>query len=145
MPRKRQRALDAYLGARLRLRRLMLGLSQEALGAKLALTFQQVQKYEKGANRISASRLYELAHVLDVPVSYFYEGLDDEGNPAEYEGLQEEAVTTGDDVSPYLEFVSSSDGVQLNKAFLDIADIRLRRQVLGVMTNLARIAADAAK
>ena len=71
MPRKSNSELDAYIGARLRMRRLMLGMSQEALGEKLSLTFQQIQKYEKGTNRVSASRLYELAQALDVPVQYF--------------------------------------------------------------------------
>lgn len=71
MPRQRKRALDAYIGARLRLRRLMLGMSQEILATKLGLTFQQVQKYENGTNSISAGRLFDLAHALDVPVQYF--------------------------------------------------------------------------
>ena len=74
MPRKKQHEIDAYIGARVRLRRLMLQMSQEALGEELALTFQQVQKYEKGINRISASRLFELANALRVPVSYFFDG-----------------------------------------------------------------------
>jgi transcriptional regulator with XRE-family HTH domain len=74
MPRKKQHEIDAYIGARVRLRRLMLEMSQEMLGHKLGLTFQQVQKYERGINRISASRLFELATALKVPVSYFYDG-----------------------------------------------------------------------
>ena len=71
-------AIDAYVGERLRLRRTLLGMSQEALGDELNLSFQQVQKYERGTNRISASRLYELGRILDVPVSYFYEGMTDD-------------------------------------------------------------------
>ena len=76
MPRKKERTLDAYIDARVRMRRLMLNMSQEVLSGKLGVTFQQVQKYEKGLNRISASRLFELAQALRVPVGYFYDGLD---------------------------------------------------------------------
>lgn len=76
MPRNKERTLDAYIGARVRMRRLMLHMSQEALSGQLGVTFQQVQKYEKGLNRISASRLFELAQALRVPVGYFYDGLD---------------------------------------------------------------------
>ena len=71
MPRKSNPELDSYIGARLRTRPLMLGMSQEALGKKLLLTFQQIQKYQKGTNRVSGSRLYELAQALDEPVQYF--------------------------------------------------------------------------
>ena len=73
MPRKSNSELDTYIGAHLRMRRLMLGMSQEAFGEKLSLTFQQIQKCEKGTNRVSASRLYELAQALDVPVQYFFD------------------------------------------------------------------------
>jgi len=66
---------DKHVGARVRMRRMMLGMSQEKLGDALGLTFQQVQKYEKGANRIGASRLQQIAHILQVPVSFFFEGL----------------------------------------------------------------------
>src|SRR5579862_3410669 len=69
--------VDVHVGSRVRLRRTLLGMSQEKLGDAIGLTFQQVQKYERGANRIGASRLYDLARVLDVPVSYFFEELGD--------------------------------------------------------------------
>ena len=75
MPGKSISELNAYIGACLRVRHLMLGMSQKALGKKLSLTFQQIQKYEKGTSRVSASRLYELAQALDVPVQYFSMGL----------------------------------------------------------------------
>src|SRR5689334_5684014 len=74
--------IDIRVGARLRLRRTMLGLSQEKLGEAIGLTFQQVQKYERGANRIGASRLYELSRVLDVPVSFFFDNTDPVRAPA---------------------------------------------------------------
>ena len=70
--------IDVYVGARLRMRRSLLGMSQEALGAALGLTFQQVQKYERGANRIGASRLYDLAHALGVGIDYFYEDISED-------------------------------------------------------------------
>ena len=89
MPSKKQHEIDAYIGARVRLRRLMLEMSQEMLGNKLGLTFQQVQKYERGINRISAGRLFALATALKVPVSYFYDGLKTAGSGAEYGALQE--------------------------------------------------------
>lgn len=133
MPRTRHSALDAYIGARLRLRRLLLGMSQETLGAKLSLTFQQVQKYEKGTNRISASRLFELARALEVPVQYFYEGLD-EPDRIPTDGFEE-----GEGVSPYLEFVSSGEGIELNRMIMQIADKNKRRQMLTVIRDLASL------
>jgi len=81
MPRKKHQAVDAFIGARVRLRRLMLGMSQEELSNQLGVTFQQIQKYEKGVNRISASRLFELSHALDVPVQFFFDGLDEPTDP----------------------------------------------------------------
>ena len=73
--------VDVHVGGRVRLRRTLLGMSQEKLGEALELTFQQIQKYERGTNRISASRLYQLCHVLDVPIEYFFEELEG-GKPA---------------------------------------------------------------
>jgi transcriptional regulator with XRE-family HTH domain len=69
--------IDVHVGARMRLRRTLLGFSQEAMGGLIGLTFQQVQKYERGANRISASRLYDICRALDVPSSYFFDGMTD--------------------------------------------------------------------
>ena len=122
MPRKKERTLDAYIGARVRMRRLMLNMSQEVLSGKLGVTFQQVQKYEKGLNRISASRLFELAQALRVPVGYFYDGMQD--NPP---------------VSPPMEFMSSGAGVELNQAFLRIDDDKMRRRLLAMVNDIARV------
>jgi transcriptional regulator with XRE-family HTH domain len=72
--------VDVYVGKRLRMRRTMLGMSQEALGRAIGVTFQQVQKYERGVNRIGASRLYEFSRILNVPVDFFYEGYDADSN-----------------------------------------------------------------
>jgi transcriptional regulator with XRE-family HTH domain len=137
MPRKKEQAIDSYIGASVRLRRLMLEMSQEALGAKLSLTFQQVQKYEKGINRISASRLFELARALRVPVHYFFEGLTNPDEPSSYEALHED-----NPVSPYLDFVSSGEGVQLNRAYLRIDDDVTRRKLLAMVEDIARVADD---
>jgi len=136
MPRKKERALDAYIGARVRLRRLMLGMSQENLSGKLGVTFQQVQKYEKGLNRISASRIYELAQALSVPVGYFYDGLDDTDVP--YNG-HEDAMRDEPPVAPLMEFISSGPGVALNRAFLSIDDDKIRNRLLAMVSDIARV------
>lgn len=138
MPRKKERALDAYIGARVRLRRLMLNMSQENLSGKLGVTFQQVQKYEKGLNRISASRIYELAQALSVPVSYFYDGLDQpEG---QYNGMDhEDGMRDDPPVAPLMEFMSSGAGVELNQAFLRIGDDNIRRRLLAMVSDIARV------
>ena len=138
MPRKRERAVDAYIGARVRLRRLMLGMSQENLSGKLGVTFQQVQKYEKGLNRISASRLFELAQALAVPVGYFYEGLEDPEPGYNGHGLEEAGLE--EPVAPLMEFMSSGPGVQLNQAFLRIHDEKMRRRLMAVVSDIARVA-----
>ena len=137
MPRNKERTLDAYIGARVRMRRLMLNMSQEALSGKLGVTFQQVQKYEKGLNRISASRLFELSQALGVPVGYFYDGLD-EGDALVRlngaDGLQDSPA-----VSPLMEFISSGLGVGLNQAFLRIEDDKMRRRLLAMVNDIARV------
>ena len=84
--------IDVHVGSRVRLRRNMLGLSQEKLGGAIGLTFQQVQKYERGANRIGASRLHDLSHVLDVPVSFFFDDMDPVRAPAILAGFAEPAA-----------------------------------------------------
>ncbi len=124
--------IDAHVGTRVRLRRMLLGMSQEKLGEHLGLTFQQVQKYEKGVNRIGASRLFDLSRVLGVPVQFFY----DEA-PAE---LVDTALTPGFSERPtesyVLEFLSTREGLELNKAFVKIADPRVRRSVVELVRTL---------
>ena len=119
------------------MRRLILGMSQEALGEKLSLTFQQIRKYEKGANWVSASRPYELAQALDVPVQYFFDGVS-----AEDEAVLEETIAEYAHLSPLLDFVSSGQGIQLNRAFLQIGDHKIRRDVLAVIREIALVSAD---
>lgn len=124
--------IDAHVGTRVRLRRMLLGMSQEKLGEHLGLTFQQVQKYEKGVNRIGASRLFDLSRVLGVPVQFFY----DEA-PAE---LVESSLAAGFAERPaesyVIEFLSTREGMELNKAFVKIADARVRRSVVELVRTL---------
>lgn len=135
MSRTKEKSIDAHIGSRLRLRRLMRGISQESLGELLSVTFQQLQKYEKGTNRVSASRLYEMAQILDVPIDYFFDGLTDDMSGLRPEGMQESDTPS---VSPYLAFVSSAEGLQLNQAFLDIGSAALRRDLLTLITDLSK-------
>ena len=129
MAKKSPNPTDKYVGSRVRMRRLMLSMSQEKLGEKLGLTFQQVQKYEKGTNRIGASRLQHIAQILKVPVAFFFEGVS--GKQSE-DGLSKAAVA--DYVS---DFLSSSDGLALTKAFTNIKDSKLRRRVVDLVEEIA--------
>jgi transcriptional regulator with XRE-family HTH domain len=118
-------AVDRRIGQRLRARRLETGLSQEQLADLLGVTFQQIQKYEKGINRIAASRLFELSAALDVTVAYFFDGLS--VSPA---GVAE-------DESPILDAVSSPEGLQLVTLFASIRNPRLRRRIVELVRVLA--------
>ena len=114
---------DKYVGSRVRMRRMMLGMSQEKLADALGLTFQQVQKYEKGTNRISASRLQAISQILDAPVHFFFEGAPQMGKGTH--GL-------GESPSPayVTDFLTTSDGLALVKAFVKIKDAGLRRSIV---------------
>lgn len=129
---RRPNTMDAHVGARVRLRRMLLGMSQEKLGEHLGLTFQQVQKYEKGVNRIGASRLFDLARVLGVPVQFFY----DEA-PADVTGAP---ATAGFAEQPHesyvVEFLSTREGLELNKAFVKISDPKVRRSIVELVRAL---------
>ncbi|WP_421784919.1 helix-turn-helix domain-containing protein [Hyphobacterium sp.] len=121
-------SVDMHVGSRIRLRRQLLKMSQEALGNELGVTFQQVQKYERGANRVGASRLYSLSRVLDVPVSYFFEGLD-----AEPSGRSDGT----DDRSVIQDLIQSHDGVALAQAFSQIETPKVRRRVIELVRSLS--------
>lgn len=127
---KKPNPVDIHVGSRVRLRRTMLGMSQEKLGESLGITFQQIQKYEKGTNRIGASRLQRISEVMTVPVSFFFE--DAPTSPSTGTGLQE---PTGPDF--VVDFLSSSEGLQLNRAFVRIADPKVRRRVIDLVRTLA--------
>ena len=123
--------VDKHVGSRVRMRRILIGMSQERLGEALGLTFQQVQKYEKGTNRIGASRLQQISHALGVPVMFLFEGAPPEKTVAEG-GFAEP------DQSPYsFDLLSTSDGVQLAKAFMSIEDPKVRRRVVDLVATLA--------
>lgn len=131
---RRANPMDAHVGSRVRLRRMLLGMSQERLGEQLGLTFQQVQKYEKGVNRIGASRLFELAQVLSVPIQYFY---DDAPSPAEGGGFAVPGMAERSQEGFVIEFLSSREGLDLNKAFVRIVDPKVRRAVVDLVKTLA--------
>ena len=131
MNKKVPNPIDVFVGSRVRLRRLMVGMSQEALADRLGVTFQQVQKYEKGTNRISASRLQAISDVFRVPPSFFFQ---DDDNAASATGVAHE---TGD-VST---FVSSKEGLDLNRAFLKIEDAGVRKSIIQLATALSKASA----
>ena len=122
--------VDVHVGARIRLRRQVLKMSQERLGEALGVTFQQVQKYERGANRVGASRLWRLSQVLDVPVSFFFEGLTAEIEAGEFADNSQMPIV--------YDFINSSDGVALAKAVSQIKNKAVRRQILELARSLAR-------
>lgn len=132
MPKKQANPVDAHVGHRVRLRRMLIGMSQERLGELLGLTFQQVQKYEKGVNRIGAGRLYEVAGILGVPINFFYDEIDGDAprDAASFGG-------TGD-APPVMEFISSAEGVQLSVAFMRIKDAKVRRKILDLVRSLGK-------
>ena len=123
-------SVDVYVGARLRMRRAMLGMSQSKLGAILGVTFQQIQKYEKGVNRISASRLKHAAGVFDVDVDWFYEG-----GPAEHSG--QPGWAEGGSRPLDVQFLSTTEGFKLNRAFTRIRDPKVRRKIIDLVESLA--------
>ncbi len=123
--------IDRHVGSRVRMRRMLIGMSQEKLGEALSLTFQQIQKYEKGANRISASKLQQIAKILGVPVEFFFEGAPVGEAPASG-GFAE--MPSPSYVS---DFLSTSEGVQLTKAFVRIKDARVRRRIVDLVAAIA--------
>jgi transcriptional regulator with XRE-family HTH domain len=130
---RRPNPIDVHVGSRVRFRRMLLGMSQEKLGERLGLTFQQIQKYEKGINRIGASRLFDLAHVLGVPVQFFYEEAPVGGEPSPLTiGYAEKPAENS-----IVEFLRSRDGLELNKAFVRIADVKARRAIVELVRSLA--------
>jgi transcriptional regulator with XRE-family HTH domain len=131
--------VDVHVGSRVRYRRMIVGMSQEKLGEKMNLTFQQIQKYEKGTNRIGASRLFQLSKILEVPVGYFFEdafsnSAPTHSNPGLHEPEQEGYL---------LDFLNSREGLDLNKAFAKIQDPKVRRRVIDLVRALSEEKPDA--
>jgi transcriptional regulator with XRE-family HTH domain len=123
--------IDIHVGARLRMRRMMVAMSQEKLGAALGITFQQIQKYEKGANRIGASRLQQIANILQVPPAFFFEEAPAAHGPSA--GFAEPAPAA---YSP--DVPATAEGLQLNRAFAQIRDPKVRRRILDLVVSLAQ-------
>jgi transcriptional regulator with XRE-family HTH domain len=121
---------DKHVGNRARMRRLMLDMSQTALGDALGITFQQIQKYEKGTNRISASRLQHMANVLQVPIPFFFEGL-----PAHSPASKGKAAAPSP--APFIDLLATSDGLSLCKAFMHIKSRKLRSAIVHLVEGLA--------
>ncbi|PHP69193.1 transcriptional regulator [Zhengella mangrovi] len=132
---KKPNPIDIHVGSRIRLRRNMLGMSQEKLGESLGITFQQIQKYEKGTNRVGASRLQAISDVLQVPVAFFFEDAPGQSNAPE--GLAEDSST-----SYVVDFLNSTEGLQLNRAFVKISDPKVRRKVIDLVRTLGDSDAD---
>ncbi|MFC3071632.1 helix-turn-helix domain-containing protein [Shinella pollutisoli] len=128
---KKPNPIDIHVGSRIRLRRTMLGMSQEKLGESLGITFQQIQKYEKGTNRVGASRLQNISSILNVPVSFFFE--DAPGDRADVQSGLAEASSS----NYVVDFLSSSEGLQLNRAFVKITDPKVRRKLVDLVKALA--------
>lgn len=135
-PRKQPNPIDIHVGSRLKLRRTMMGMTQEKLGEQLGVTFQQVQKYEKGTNRIGASRLQEISEILGAPVSFFFE----EASPMNVPRADEMAFAgVAEDASASFEvpYGNASEAHALAKAFSRISDARIRRRVIDLVETLA--------
>lgn len=131
MIKKAPNPVDQHVGSRVRICRVLTGMSQERLGEALGLTFQQVQKYEKGTNRIGASRLQHIASILGVTISFFFEGLPSETSAARAQAMDES------DTTHVIEFLSTTEGLQLNKAFARIKDPKVRRRVVDLVATLS--------
>lgn len=121
-------AVDAHVGARVRLQRTLRGMSQEKLGEALGLTFQQVQKYERGSNRIGAGRLHEIATVLDVPVEFFYEGVGANGPLTA--GLAEEPAKSE------FQVMNRRETLELVRAYYRIGDPKVRRRIVDLIKSV---------
>ena len=130
MAKKAPNPIDKHVGSRVRMRRMMLGMSQEKLGDGLSLTFQQVQKYEKGTNRIGASRLQQISNILQVPVAFFFEGAPN--IPGSHDGMKEAPSPA------YVsDFLATSEGLALTKAFTRIKEPKLRRRIVDLVEQIA--------
>ena len=127
MAKKIPNPIDKHVGNRVKMRRLMLGMSQEKLGDALGLTFQQVQKYEKGTNRMGSSRLQQISNILKVPVTFFFENVP--GQP-KLDGKAPSPVYVSD-------FLATTDGLALTKAFMQIKDAKLRRCIVNLVEEIA--------
>ena len=123
--------VDVHVGKRIRHRRWMIGMTQQQLADKVGIKFQQIQKYEKGTNRVGASRLQNISGILNVPVSFFFEDAPGENNAGQ-SGMAEASSS-----NYVVDFLSSSEGLQLNRAFVKITDPKVRRRLVDLVKALA--------
>jgi len=130
MATKAPNPIDKYVGSRVRMRRIMLGMSQEKLGEALGLTFQQIQKYEKGTNRVGASRIQQISEILQVPVSFLFEG-----GPTSTTGGN--GFSEGTSPTYVADFLATSEGLALTRAFTRITDTKLRRSIVDLVEQIA--------
>jgi transcriptional regulator with XRE-family HTH domain len=130
MSTKAPNPVDKHVGSRVRMRRIMLGMSQEKLGEALGLTFQQIQKYEKGTNRVGASRIQQISEVLQVPVSFLFEGVPSGG-------INGAGFSEGASPAYVSDFLATSEGLALTRAFTRINDSKLRRSIVDLVEQIA--------
>ncbi|MBI2236571.1 MAG: helix-turn-helix transcriptional regulator [Magnetospirillum sp.] len=146
MPSGRPNPIDVHVGGRVRLRRTLLGMSQEKLGEAIGLTFQQVQKYERGANRIGASRLFDLSRVLDVPVSFFFDDISEDVQQQSPVHIIKGPMGLCEDAAPYEpDPMTRRETLELVRAYYNIQDPQVRKRVYELAKALASASMDAAK
>jgi transcriptional regulator with XRE-family HTH domain len=131
MAKRNANPIDVHVGNRVRMRRMLIGMSQEKLGDQLGLTFQQVQKYEKGSNRVSASRLFQMAQILGVNVQFFYDDM-----PGSVSGNLSTGFAENKNGELIMDLISSAEGLQLNQAFIEIKDADVRRRIIDLVKAL---------
>jgi transcriptional regulator with XRE-family HTH domain len=129
--------IDRHVGSRVRMRRVLLGMSQEKLGEALGLTFQQIQKYEKGTNRIGASRLQQISRTLNVPPSFFFDGAPVQDNQVLENGGSHMSAVESSNSTFVIDFIASAEGLHLNKAFARIQDPKIRKRIIDLVASLA--------
>src|SRR5260370_38619190 len=130
MSTKAPNPVDKYVGSRVRMRRIMLGMSQEKLGEALGLTFQQIQKYEKGTNRVGASRIQQISEILQVPESFLFEG-----GPSGT--TRADGASAGTSPAYVSDFLATTEGLALTRAFTRITDAKLRRCIVEMVEQIA--------
>lgn len=130
MAKKAPNPIDKHVGSRVRMRRMMISMSQEKLGEHLGITFQQIQKYEKGTNRIGASRLQQISITLGVPVAFFFEG-------APTVGPESDGFAEAQSPAYVSDFLATSDGLTLTRNFMRITDPKVRRRIVDLVIAIA--------
>lgn len=127
--------IDVHVGGRVKVKRKSMKLTQQDLAKALGLTFQQVQKYERGANRISASKLHKISQTLEEPIAFFFDGLDE----SQATGFSEDPASYGGDaIKDVLAFASSEEGLDLNQAFARIEDAKTRKYLVGLFQAISQ-------